>query len=83
MPALFLAQEPLAYARGSESEPRPEGSERALIRAPTVFLSRDRQGADAQLFMTPCLDIGSWSLPLDWFILLRTIPRVVTGQGAY
>ena len=27
--------------------------------------------------------IDSWSLPLDWFILLRTIPRVVTGKGAH
>ena len=27
--------------------------------------------------------IDSWSLALDWFILLRTIPRVVTGKGAH
>jgi exopolysaccharide biosynthesis polyprenyl glycosylphosphotransferase len=26
--------------------------------------------------------IDNWSLALDWKILLRTIPRVVTGQGA-
>jgi exopolysaccharide biosynthesis polyprenyl glycosylphosphotransferase len=27
--------------------------------------------------------IDTWSLTLDWKILLRTIPRVVTGKGAY
>jgi exopolysaccharide biosynthesis polyprenyl glycosylphosphotransferase len=27
--------------------------------------------------------IDSWSLARDWFILLRTVPRVVTGKGAH
>jgi hypothetical protein len=27
--------------------------------------------------------IDNWSLGLDWRILLRTIPRVLTGKGAY
>ncbi len=27
--------------------------------------------------------IDTWSLALDWKIILRTIPRVVTGRGAY
>ena len=27
--------------------------------------------------------IDSWSLTLDWKILLQTIPRVITGKGAY
>ncbi len=27
--------------------------------------------------------IDNWSLGLDWKILLRTIPRVLTGKGAY
>ena len=27
--------------------------------------------------------IDAWSLRLDWSIMLRTIPRVVTGKGAH
>jgi lipopolysaccharide/colanic/teichoic acid biosynthesis glycosyltransferase len=27
--------------------------------------------------------IDNWSLALDWRILLRTIPGVLTGKGAY
>ena len=27
--------------------------------------------------------IDNWSLALDWKIILRTIPRVLTGAGAY
>jgi lipopolysaccharide/colanic/teichoic acid biosynthesis glycosyltransferase len=27
--------------------------------------------------------IDSWSLALDWKIMLRTIPRVLTGRGAH
>jgi lipopolysaccharide/colanic/teichoic acid biosynthesis glycosyltransferase len=27
--------------------------------------------------------IDNWSLALDWKILLRTIPRVLTGRGTY
>jgi lipopolysaccharide/colanic/teichoic acid biosynthesis glycosyltransferase len=27
--------------------------------------------------------IDTWSLALDWKIILRTIPRVVTGKGAH
>ena len=27
--------------------------------------------------------IDTWSLTLDWNILLRTIPRVLTGRGVY
>jgi exopolysaccharide biosynthesis polyprenyl glycosylphosphotransferase len=45
------------------------------------------QGRDALGFEeTMRLDlayIDSWSLALDWSILLRTIPRVVTGKGAH
>jgi lipopolysaccharide/colanic/teichoic acid biosynthesis glycosyltransferase len=26
--------------------------------------------------------IDNWSLALDWKILVRTIPRVLTGRGA-
>jgi lipopolysaccharide/colanic/teichoic acid biosynthesis glycosyltransferase len=26
--------------------------------------------------------IDNWSLALDWQIILRTIPRVLTGKGA-
>lgn len=29
------------------------------------------------------LYIDNWSLALDWNIMLRTIPRVLTGKGAY
>jgi exopolysaccharide biosynthesis polyprenyl glycosylphosphotransferase len=45
------------------------------------------QGRDALGFeKTMRLDlayIDSWSLALDWSILLRTIPRVLTGKGAH
>ena len=27
--------------------------------------------------------IDSWSLTLDWIILFRTVPRVLTGRGAH
>jgi lipopolysaccharide/colanic/teichoic acid biosynthesis glycosyltransferase len=27
--------------------------------------------------------IDNWSLGLDWVILLRTVPHVVTGKGAH
>jgi lipopolysaccharide/colanic/teichoic acid biosynthesis glycosyltransferase len=27
--------------------------------------------------------IDNWSLALDWQIMLRTIPRFLTGRGAY
>jgi len=27
--------------------------------------------------------IDAWSLRLDWSIMLRTIPRVLTGKGAH
>ena len=27
--------------------------------------------------------IDTWSFALDWKIILRTIPRVLTGRGAY
>jgi len=27
--------------------------------------------------------IDNWSLALDWKILLLTIPRVLSGKGAY
>ncbi len=45
------------------------------------------EGRDALDFDTwmrlDMLYIDSWSLALDWKILLRTIPRVLTGKGAY
>jgi lipopolysaccharide/colanic/teichoic acid biosynthesis glycosyltransferase len=27
--------------------------------------------------------IDSWSLALDWIILFRTVPHVLTGRGAH
>ena len=27
--------------------------------------------------------IDSWSLALDWMIILRTIPQVLSGRGAH
>jgi len=27
--------------------------------------------------------IDGWSLALDWRILIRTVPNVLTGKGAY
>jgi exopolysaccharide biosynthesis polyprenyl glycosylphosphotransferase len=45
------------------------------------------EGRDALDFDTwmkmDMLYIDSWSLALDWKILLLTIPRVLTGKGAY
>jgi len=33
------------------------------------------------LHFEQCLD--NWSLALDWRVLLLTIPKVLTGKGAY
>jgi exopolysaccharide biosynthesis polyprenyl glycosylphosphotransferase len=45
------------------------------------------KGRDALDFDTwmkmDMLYIDTWSLALDWKIILRTIPRVLTGHGAY
>jgi exopolysaccharide biosynthesis polyprenyl glycosylphosphotransferase len=42
-----------------------------------------RDNVDFETWMTMDMQyIDNWSLALDWKILLRTIPRVVTGDGA-
>jgi exopolysaccharide biosynthesis polyprenyl glycosylphosphotransferase len=42
-----------------------------------------RDNVDFETWMTMDMQyIDNWSLALDWKILLRTVPRVVTGDGA-
>ncbi len=47
-----------------------------------VLEGRDQLGFEETMRLDLAY-IDSWSLALDWTILLRTIPRVVTGQGAH
>ncbi len=43
-----------------------------------------RDGLDFETWMKKDMEyIDNWSLSLDWKILLRTIPRVVSGRGAH
>jgi lipopolysaccharide/colanic/teichoic acid biosynthesis glycosyltransferase len=43
-----------------------------------------RDGLDFDTWMKLDMEyIDSWSLGLDWNILLRTIPRALTGRGAH
>jgi exopolysaccharide biosynthesis polyprenyl glycosylphosphotransferase len=47
-----------------------------------ALAGRDRLDFDTWMKMDMQY-IDTWSLTLDWNILLRTIPRVLTGRGAY
>jgi lipopolysaccharide/colanic/teichoic acid biosynthesis glycosyltransferase len=43
-----------------------------------------RDALDFETWMRKDMEyIDNWSLALDWKILLRTIPRVLSGKGAY
>jgi exopolysaccharide biosynthesis polyprenyl glycosylphosphotransferase len=47
-----------------------------------VLKGRDRLNFDAWMKMDMAY-IDNWSLRLDWSILVRTIPHVLTGRGAH
>ena len=76
--------------------PRPAVPERggalpALAAPPPAHAARPdlpvgrsgRDNLDFETWMKMDMQyIDNWSLALDWKILLRTIPRVLTGSGA-
>jgi len=48
-----------------------------------IWATRGRDALDFDTWMKMDMQyIDNWSLALDWKIILRTIPRVVTGKGA-
>jgi lipopolysaccharide/colanic/teichoic acid biosynthesis glycosyltransferase len=48
-----------------------------------IWAISGRDGVDFETWMKMDMQyIDNWSLALDWKILLRTIPRVLTGRGA-
>ncbi|MGC2661135.1 MAG: sugar transferase [Bryobacteraceae bacterium] len=47
-----------------------------------VLMGRDKLNFDSWMKMDMAY-IDNWSLRLDWSILLRTIPHVLTGRGAH
>jgi len=49
-----------------------------------LWAVKGRDALDFETWMKMDMQyIDSWSLALDWKIMLRTIPRVLTGRGAY
>ena len=65
---------------------KPWHKQRLLARPGMTGLSQVSGRSDLSFDETVLLDIHyieNWSLPLDAAILLRTIPRVVLGNGAY
>lgn len=49
-----------------------------------IWATRGRDALDFDTWMKMDMQyIDNWSLALDWKIILRTIPRVVTGKGAH
>ena len=48
-----------------------------------IIAATGRDNVDFETWMKMDMQyIDNWSLALDWKILLRTIPRVLTGRGA-
>jgi lipopolysaccharide/colanic/teichoic acid biosynthesis glycosyltransferase len=49
-----------------------------------LWAVRGRDALDFETWMKMDMQyIDTWSLALDWKIILRTIPRVLSGRGAY
>lgn len=49
-----------------------------------IWATRGRDALDFDTWMKMDMQyIDNWSLALDWKIILRTIPRVLTGKGAH
>ena len=49
-----------------------------------IWATKGRDALDFETWMKmDMLYIDTWSLALDWKIILRTIPRVLTGKGAH
>jgi len=49
-----------------------------------IWATQGRDALDFDTWMKMDMQyIDNWSLALDWKIILRTIPRVVTGKGAH
>ena len=49
-----------------------------------IWATRGRDALDFDTWMKMDMQyIDTWSLALDWKIILRTIPRVLTGKGAH
>ena len=49
-----------------------------------IWATEGRDALDFDTWMKMDMEyIDNWSLALDWKIILRTIPRVVTGKGAH
>lgn len=49
-----------------------------------LWAVKGRDALDFETWMKMDMQyIDNWSLALDWKIMLRTIPRVLTGKGAY
>jgi len=49
-----------------------------------LWAVKGRDALDFETWMKMDMQyIDTWSLALDWKIILRTIPRVLTGRGAY
>ena len=49
-----------------------------------LWAVKGRDALDFETWMKMDMQyIDNWSLALDWKIMLRTIPRVLTGRGAY